>query len=393
MFINNKNIEQLGFIRAVAAIGVVTTHAKFALWSGGKAYIAQYPMSTWSAWEYLTFVLDLISSLGENRVYLFFILSGFFITHSTRHGFYFRIYFGRRLLRIYPLFLISSLLAGVVLYLTLTYINPTLLTANLREYNVRLLTSYHTLTWNSFLRTLSFRVEGEYFGFSPHYWSLKQEVIFYLLFPCYRLLHLWGKLGLLSVGILLVVYTDSSWVLHQLFFLVGILLYQLFARGVRLPVTLPVWSYCIICGGLYLGIYLLSKTGHIYWASSLTICLAFVAIECLLTKTIQIPRVIDQLNTISYSLYLNHMWILLLYYAVLSRVSGEVFFYSRWPYYMGVIVAIMGSYLVHYVVQRPMLAYLRRSYHEPKLTRLLPEPVNSQPFLSASVLPKQQVSI
>ena len=54
------------------------------------------------------------------------------------------------------------------------------------------------------------------------------------------------------------------------------------------------------------------------------------------------------------------MWALLLYYAVLSRVSGELVFYSRWPYYTGAILAVIGSLPGYYFVEKPALAYLQR---------------------------------
>ena len=88
--------------------------------------------------------------------------------------------------------------------------------------------------------------------------------------------------------------------------------------------------------------------------------LAFLAMEFLLTRTIRVPRAVTWFSKVSYSVYLNQMWVLLLYYAVLSRISGELVFYSRWPYYTGAILAIIGSLPGYYLIEKPALAYLER---------------------------------
>ena len=110
--IQKDKVAQLHIFRAIAAIGVVFTHAKFVLWSGGGAYIAKFPVRTWNPVEYPLFFLDLISSLGKQQLYLFFILSGFFIKYSVRSSFSLPSYLCKRLMRIYPAFLAATLLAG-----------------------------------------------------------------------------------------------------------------------------------------------------------------------------------------------------------------------------------------------------------------------------------------
>lgn len=358
--IQKDKVAQLHILRAVAAVGVVLTHAKFVLWSGGEAYLARFPVHTWSPFEYPLFFSDLISSLGTQRVYLFFILSGFFIKYSVRGRFSLPGYLRKRLLRIYPAFLAATLLAGVVLYVAVTYVNPAICTDSVREYNSQVVAGYRGLTLEALLSTLSFTNAGGYFGLNAQFWSLKHEVVFYLLFPVYSLLGVRRQAGLLVGGLLLAVATGSLVVFCQLFFLVGMLLYQGFERGLRLPFALPVWLYCTAFAGFYLGIYVLSKFGYDYPASLLTVALAFLALEFLLTRTVRVPRAVTWFSQVSYSVYLNHMWALLLYYAVLSRLSGELVFYSRWPYYTGAVIAVICALPGYYLVEKPALAYMRR---------------------------------
>ena len=195
---------------------------------------------------------------------------------------------------------------------------------------------------------------------NAQYWSLKHEIVFYLLFPVYNLFAFRRQIGLLIFCLVLAVVSGNPIVFCQLFFLVGMLLYQGFERGLRLPYSLPAWLYCTAFAGLYTGIYLLSKHNYIYLPSLLTVALAFLAMEFLLTRTIRVPRAVTWFSKVSYSVYLNHLWVLLLYYAVLSRISGELIFYSRWPYYTGAILAVIGSLPGYYLVEKPALAYMER---------------------------------
>ena len=137
-------------------------------------------------------------------------------------------------------------------------------------------------------------------------------------------------------------------------------LYKGFEQGLRMPVALPTWLYGTAVVGLYMSIYLLSKWGHNYPASLLTVMLAFLILEFLLTRTVRVPRVVAWFSEVSYSVYLNHMWGLLLFYAVLSRISGDLIFYSRWPYYTGAILAIICSLPSYYLIEKPIVAYMHR---------------------------------
>ena len=358
--IQKDKISQLHVFRAIAAIGVVLTHARFILWSGGEAYIAKFPVQSWSIVEYPLFFSDLITSLGSQRVYLFFILSGFFAQYSIRNEFSLPDYLRKRFLRLYPAYVAATILAGIILYISFTYINSNIYTEGIREYNSRLVGGYQDLGLGSFLRSLSFTKSGEYFGLNMQYWSLKQEFFFCLLFPLYNLLSFRNQLFLLAFCVVLALASSNVICFYQSFFLVGMMLYKGFERGLRIPVALPGWLYGTAVVGLYMGIYLLSKLGHNYTASLLTVTLAFLALEFLLTRTVRVPRAVAWFSEVSYSVYLNHMWALLLFYAALSRLSGDLVFYSRWPYYTGAIFAIICSLPSYYLVEKPIVAYMHR---------------------------------
>jgi peptidoglycan/LPS O-acetylase OafA/YrhL len=116
-------------------------------------------------------LLNFVSNIGWVGVQLFFVLSGFLITGillDTRHSSnYFQSFFGRRVLRIFPLYYGSLIIAFIVL--------PAFgaLPSSFHH-------DYEHQAWFWFY--LSNWYAGAAQGF-PHYWSLALEEQFYLLWP------------------------------------------------------------------------------------------------------------------------------------------------------------------------------------------------------------------
>lgn len=352
-------------MRGLAAGLVVIYHAKFILWSGGNQYLSQHPRATWSALQYAQFVLDLLSSCGKQCVLLFFILSAFVIRHSARRSFALPTFFRNRVLRIYPPYLVSIGLAALALYVATTYINPALLTPGLREFNTRLIEARNTLTWSSALMALAFLKPGEYIGFNMPYWSLLHEALFYLLFPLYLRTNVPVKLALMVGCTVGMVATGSSFFYYQLYFLFGLLLYDFFSRGYSLPLNLPRWLYAAAFVGLFLVINGLKHLPHEYYSDITTALLTFLAFEFLLYRAQAVPRSLFWLGDISYSLYLNHMASLILTYAVITRATGQLMLYDRWPYYLGSLVGFGMGALTYYLVERPSVQLLARLKGKP----------------------------
>jgi peptidoglycan/LPS O-acetylase OafA/YrhL len=123
------------------------------------------------------YLLNFSLSVGWVGVQLFFVLSGFLITgillDTKQSPNYFKSFFGRRALRIFPLYFGTLIIAFVVL--------PWMgdLPASFQQ-------DYEHQTWFWFY--LSNWYSGDIQGF-PHYWSLAVEEQFYLLWPflVYRL--------------------------------------------------------------------------------------------------------------------------------------------------------------------------------------------------------------
>ena len=353
------NLSQMSLVRAIACLGVVTTHAKFVLWSGGQAYLERYPMVQWKWYEFIVFFLDLVTSIGKTRVFLFFILSGFFLQYSARNSFQTLFFWRNRLLRLYPSYLVATLAALAAFHVSIAYINPQLITGSEREFNVLLRSATADFSWSAFRDTLIFNNHATAFAATPHLWSMRHEMLFCFLFPLYHLLSMRAR-GVLAIVAMSVSMLTGSIVLQaQMFFLIGMLFYDWFSSTAHPLWKLPRWGYQVAFVGLYLATYGTAKLGA-QWLSCLPmVMLTFLAFEFVLTQQIKVPRVFMIINKASYAIYLNHFWVLLLYYAVLSRLTSELVFYSHWPYYSGIIIAVVVSLPMYWLVDKPIGIYTR----------------------------------
>lgn len=355
------NISNMNLVRAVACLGVVLTHARFVLWSGGRAYLAHSPISTWDWYEYPLYFLDLVTSIGPARVFFFFILSGFFLQYSVRDQFQIQAFMRSRFLRLYPAYVAAILLGMGALYLALAYINPALATGPVREFNHMIRVAAAELSWSTLGQTLLFNSRATPFAAMWHLWSLLHEVVFCLLFPLYHRLTPRSRMATAAAALALGWLADSMLLQAQLYFLIGMLFYDFFARGHRLPWAFSRRCFQVAFLGLFLATYGANKLGLPGISNLLMIVFAFLLFDFMLSRPIKVSRVLGFISKASYAIYLNHTWALLLYYAVLSRLTGEQVFYSRWPYYSGVIVAVLGSLPAYWLIDKPIGAYLTRT--------------------------------
>lgn len=363
------HVHQLHLVRAVACLGVVLTHARYVLWSGGQAYLAHHPVAKWDWYEFPAFFLDLVTSLGPTRVFFFFILSGFFLQHSARQQLRVRSFLRHRFLRLYPAYLGATLMALAVFYLSLTFINPLLATGSPREFNGMLHTAAAAMSWQGLWHTLLFIGHNAPFAATPHFWSMQHEVVFCLLFPLYHRLAVRERAALAGVALLAGSLAGSLLVQAQVFFLLGMLFYDFFSRGYRLPFQLARWGYAGALGSLYLVTYAVAKQG--LWLACVPMVLfASLLFNFILTQAIGVPRFCVFISKASYTIYLNHMWGLLLFYALLSRLTGELVFYSRWPYYCGALVAVLLSLPAYWLVDKRIAAYLSQLKQQAALPAL-----------------------
>jgi peptidoglycan/LPS O-acetylase OafA/YrhL len=353
---SNKNIHSLHIIRGLAALVVVVYHAKFILWAGGSLWKQNVDFHSFA--DYILFGIDMLSSCGEQCVLVFFLLSGFVIYHSFQHSDRsLKHFFIIRGLRIYIPYLVSLCISLLVLYYAVQ-LNNGIAVNGVKEYNTRLLSAYNEIGFANILRTIFFIKGNEYAGFNFVYWSLLHEVIFYIVFPLYFYAGKRYRALLMLVHLVAYLITKSNFFYFQLFFLCGMFLYdyyatgrELFLKNSRLYLPLIILLYCIT--------NLLTKLPWQHFANISALILAALAFDYLLTGKYP-GKFFKGLADMSFSLYLNHLWVLLLCYCIAFRYFGTLVIYQRYPYYLSIAIALPVCWWLYVLVEKRSLVLISK---------------------------------
>lgn len=353
-----KNIH---VIRGIASFIVVVYHAKFVLWSGGSEYLKHFELKTPP--DYLLFGIDMLSSCGFQCVIAFFILSAFTITHSIRKSkLPWKKFYHIRLVRIYAPFLVSVVFSVFVLTLVAGYLIPGICTVN-REYTLRMCSAFQQQSLMTFLKTLVFIPDGEYAGFNFAYWSLLHEAVYYILCPMYVMLRN-SKLIILMAGLAAAYYfTGLKIFYYQEFFIAGTLAYNFFSEG-KIPV-LRKRTFLPTAVILYVLVNLVVKASPVA-ADVIASLLCFAAFSYLLSGS-HVSSFLKKLSESSYTLYLFHLPVHMLVYGILVKMTDTYVFYSRWPYYMSVVICLLACHYLYLLFEKRSLTYIasiKSSHHE-----------------------------
>ncbi len=362
-----QNIKYLHIIRGFAALFVLLAHAKWPFWIGGTAFLKQTPFWELSIVDKIGTTIALLSSNGTAMVVIFYVLSGFIITHSyEKNRWSYKEFLINRSLRIYIPYIASALIAGVLLIASYKLASP-LFNAPVKDYHQRVMTSYTDgLNLTNFLKTVFFIKEERvnYFGFNYVYWSLLYEMIFYVIFP---LLLKYLRYFFTAVAIIFplhIIYQPlpeiNYWYLYVteylLYFLSGIYLYRFFTSGkieayrnnfflknnILLPLIIVLFFSAQLLGfSAYKSLSFLAAT---IMAIAWIIYLLFYG-----AKNGFITRAFIFLGKISYSLYLIHVPLLLFFYSLVFYLFSFYSYTSPWVYFLFaslVIPLAFGFYLL-----------------------------------------------
>jgi peptidoglycan/LPS O-acetylase OafA/YrhL len=336
--------------RGFAALLVVTVHASAML--SGSGYFGALPFGG-------------LFKFGHAGVDFFFVLSGFIITYihaddigrPARLGSYAR----KRFIRIYPTYW-----AALAVMAALLVVSPT---ADRTEQQVG------TLVTSVFL--LPYPIEP-ILGVA---WSLKHEVMFYLLFG---LLLLNRRLGLLAMGAwgLLILWNVAvSWATGDTQFhgLLGSLVFRIFNIEFFFGIAVAIairrgWIsrprlIAVLGLALFLGVGLYEAFGpkspvewpprHLGYATGAALMLWGVA-GAELTGRLSVPRAVAALGAASYSLYLVHVIVLLFVRQAGLFVQPHVQLPTEVWFLIGVVSATSAGLLFCRHVEKPLLHRLSR---------------------------------
>lgn len=307
--------------------------------------------------------------VGTAGVSFFFVLSGFVLTWSARSSDTMNAFYRRRFARVYPLHLLTFMVALPVL----AWIG--------QSYNV-----LEVLT-NFFLIQAWVSNPDVYFGLNAPSWSLACEFFFYAMFPLIaaRLVPLPSKtlwrvlFGVISTGLLISIsvtlLTDPESARFFLYifppfrvleFIAGCVLARLVLQGWRcqVPLVVGVAGVAVVCLGLLGFHYGIAPVGH---GVEDAVLLPFVLLIIASAASKDIEGVRSALTSPwavrlgewSFALYITH-WLLLQIVAhldpgandrplALRAVEGVVF----------IAVAVLVSGAAHTWVERPLERVLR----------------------------------
>jgi peptidoglycan/LPS O-acetylase OafA/YrhL len=375
-----QELDILHCLRGFCAFYVVVFHAKYILWAGGHEYMKVFPRATWSVWQYVAFIADMLSSAGYEMVIFFFVLSGFFIRYAQQRKYRAPLaFYLNRIVRIYPPYLISVVLAVVVLVLLARLVPQMFTIIGNRELNTTLLAAWNdlrNLDLVGVVRTLLFLPlpHRVYIGYNTVYWSLLPEALFYAAVP----LAFWRiqvyylvstLLYLLGIGASVLHYSlegvTSFLLAHNFYFALGVALYDVVVRTQWLTWfrRVPGW----LLGGTLLMLFVTLIALALFklkiFSVIIAVLLAVISISALLGGRVSrhnvVVRIFHPIGLFSFSLYLYHYPLLLLCSGLMTALTGHLVIYTRY-YWLAVPVVTLVCYALYWVTERASVNFFRK---------------------------------
>jgi peptidoglycan/LPS O-acetylase OafA/YrhL len=358
------DFKVLDGLRGIAATYVVFNHARGNLFIGGSRYAQLKAISLWDIKEKFYFSALQLTSLGREFVILFFILSGFSIAFSLNTGHRTGDFYLRRFIRIYPPYLVALLWAFVVFTLLHYFAAAAIPHGALSVFD----------TTTSTIKNIFYLDNG---AFIPQFWSLKYEVIFYLLVPFFVLKR---DFYFIVSAIIYVVSFCMNWNNNTATTILGqyVLDYNIyFAIGV-----------CCFHYRKQLGTAFSFKNKYLFYAVSLFLFLLMVGlkfiikydfnkISLLIASLFSVillfnflfhnikNRLLMFLGNISYTIYITHFASLMLLMAIFlkSGIIASTEIQNKFLWMLGIPFAIAVSYVFYLLVEKPtknLLVKLRK---------------------------------
>jgi len=321
----------------------------------------------------------MLSSAGYEMVIFFFVLSGFFIRYAqqrktrTPTSFYIN-----RIVRIYPPYLVSVLLAVGTLTFVARYVPGMLTTAGNHELNSALLQAWNELQHadiKSLIQVFGFLPSSNnvFIGYNIVHWSLLPEALFYLLVP----LAFWhvrayygASLILYVVGIMIKIFHyDSNGLLdfllvYNFYFAVGAALYDVVVRTAwlarfqlasgKLLLFMVLLLVCIILLMAILKLRVLSEVAAVLLAVLVTSALLAGRVP----RHNMAVRLFHPVGIFSFSLYLYHFPLLVLCESVLVFNTGNLVNYIRY-YWLAIPVVVLICYTLYWLTERVSINFFR----------------------------------
>lgn len=360
------NFALLDGLRGLAALYVVLGHCRGKLLIGGNEYAQSVAINEWSFADKMYYGALQFTSLSREFVILFFVLSGFSIAYSLKQQTNILDFYKKRLVRLYPPYILALVWAFGVFYFYNDYwhyIGD--------EYSV-------FGTWQRALSNLFYIPDGE---FIPQFWSLTYEVIFYILAP-----FLLVKYGLrrFYLAISLVIYIGSFvyaplqtssenpilgfFLDYNIYFALGVFnfwYFEIIEKFFLFKRKANSWLLILI---IPLLIFVNYKFGHYTKINLILSALASVALIVFVLKYEMKNSLLTWIGQFSYTLYISHYASLFLFIILLRYFLPELTLpFNGWYWLLfAVVFCVFFAWILYYLAEYPSKRYLDRLRNKKK---------------------------
>lgn len=365
-----ENLRQLHIIRGFSALYVAIGHSKVIFWAGGQRYLEKYPRADWSILDYLYFSLDMCFSAAQEFVIVFFILSGFLINHSfQRNKWKTTTFYLARLIRVVPPYLASVVFAVIVMLFMVEY-NPYIFSGEIdTAINNRILNAQNELNLTTGIYSLFFLPNQDFIASNFSYWSLWPEMIFYATIPLLFKFRNWAGIGFVILYFILdfIGFTTSSFALDHIirfsmFFYFGVLLYDLVKQTAPekfMPNRFISFALVFLFLAITVGLGAIEAGVISLFAASLLTIAAILTLMAHPLRKSAFFKFGSFLGDVSYSLYVFHLPVFYLCYAIVGKITEQYIFYNR-IYWLFIPIAIIVSYIFYRGIEKPSLHWIRK---------------------------------
>ena len=389
------NFDILESLRGLASLYVCIGHCRAILWIGGEHFLKLHPRDTLRTWDYALLGMNMLTRLTSEFVIIFFVLSGFSIAHSLRNSTKPAPFYKRRFIRLYPPY-IAALFWAMLVFQIIKLLLPHFVDGTYNTDNFsRLSASSHLFDWKVILQNLIYLPRLD--GLLGPFWSLTQEVIFYILAP---LLFRNKKMYyILSIVMFFLVNfaTHNHWLresiitqyfYYNIFFAIGVGFYNHFDL-VRQKAGIFLTSKTLwISSAVFFLMVAISSYNHDSQNLFLTIINEFIAgfmstilILYLLSRDVQIKWLIG-IGRLSYTLYITHYPTIFLFmslYFLITRATPP-YIYNNFLFIPCVLFCLLIAYMQYSLVEK------RTKYFLDKLRRRDEDKVPRTPVPASEVL-------
>ncbi len=354
------DFDILESLRGLASLYVCIGHARALLWIGGEHYLKLHPRETLAWTDYLLLGMNMLTRLSTEFVIVFFVLSGFSIAHSLRNSKAPGAFYKRRFVRLYPPYLLALLWAtltiGLLQWIVPQMTNGTFATPAFQ----RLADSRQLFDGAVIAKNLVYLPQLD--GILRPFWSLTQEVIFYLIAPfVFRNTRLYyiGSLALFLFSVAnssLQLLPDGiimSFFRFNLFFALGAFLYHHFDRiQARLKFFTSRYAlhFALI---LFVGMIGISLKNQETLNALVAAVFSVTLIIYLLHHNTRINWLIG-VGRFSYTLYITHFPTIFLYMAGYFLVTGTAmpYIFNPFAFIPAIFLCLGVAYLQYLLVEK-----------------------------------------